>query len=219
MAATVQLTAKPRSGTGKGVARKLRASGWIPAVVYGHGEPARALMVEARAFERLLSHTALETTLVELTIEGVGAVRALVREVQRHPVRPEILHVDFYQVHRGERIRLDVPVRLVGKPQGVEVGGLLDHVLHTLHVECEADRIPEAIEVDVSGLGLGDSLHVRDLVPPEGVRVLTPVDETIATVLATAAAEAAEAEVAGGPELPEPEVIRRGRAEEEEAAE
>lgn len=218
MAATVQLTAKPRSGTGKQVTRKLRASGWTPAVVYGHGEPARALMVETRAMERLLGQTAWETALVELTIEGVGTVRALVREVQRHPVRSEILHVDFYQVHRGERIRLDVPVRLVGKPRGVEVGGLLDHVLHSLHVECEADRIPEAIEVDVTALDVGDSVHVRDITPPEGVRVLTPGEETIATVLATAAAEAAEA-AAEEEEVAQPEVIRRGRTEEAEGAE
>jgi large subunit ribosomal protein L25 len=220
MVANATLTAEPRSQRGKGGARKLRAAGRVPAVVYGHGEETRSLTVDAHELERLFAQIHKENTIINLKISGDRAeIRALVREVQAHPFRGDILHVDFYQIHAGERITVEVPIVLTGTPEGVKLGGMLQHALDGLEVRCLPDQIPNEIRVDVSQLGIGDSVHVGDLSVPEGVELLVDEERTVCSVIAPtvvtaeAPAEGAEPEAAAPAE---PEVIRRGKEEEEE---
>ncbi len=208
MAAT--LHARPRSERGKTAARALRREGRVPAVIYGHGEETRSLSVDSLELEKLLSSITVENTLIELSIEGGDSTRALIREVQWHPYKPQVLHLDFYQVHAGEKIHLPVPVRLHGTPLGVrEDGGVLQQVLHDLEVECLPRDIPEAIDVDVSELRIGDSVHVRDVSVPN-VRILNDEDLTICSVTPpTMVALPEETEEGEGVGDVEPELIRR----------
>jgi large subunit ribosomal protein L25 len=216
--AKASLSALPRDVSGKGASRKLRASGRVPAVVYGHGEDTRSVTVDAHQFDLLRHHVHVESTIIDLTIEGEPApVRALVRELQTHPVRNEVLHVDFYQIRAGEKLTVEVPIRLVGSAPGVKEGGLMQHTLVDLEVWCLPDSIPEAVEADVSGLDIGDSIHVSDLRLPEGVESLVDGDRTVCSVvpptfIAEPEEEEADEEI-GEPE--EPEVIGREREEDE----
>jgi large subunit ribosomal protein L25 len=186
MAENATLKAALRTETGKGAMRRLRREGRIPAVVYGRGEETRSLSLDAHEFEMLVKHHALDTTLVELSVEGAGRkggkVRTLVAEVQSHPYKPMVLHVDFQQIHAGERVTVQVPIRLNGTPAGVRAGGVLQHVLHDVEVECAVEEIPEAFDVDVSALEIGDGVHVSDLSVPEGVDVLVDETRTVCTV-------------------------------------
>lgn len=219
MAVTANLAARPRSETGKGVNRKLRASGRVPAVVYGHGEETRSLTVDAHELERLLATVRVESTLIELSIEGERApVRALVRELQTHPYREDVLHIDFYQIHAGEALTVEVPIRLVGASPGVRAGGIMQHALTELEIRCMPDQIPELLEVDVSALEIGDSIHVSDIALPEGIEVLVDAERSVCSVIppTVAAAEGEEAAPAEAVEA-EPEVIGRGKEAEEES--
>jgi large subunit ribosomal protein L25 len=219
MAVNATLTAQPRAENGKGVSRKLRASGRIPAVIYGHGEATRTLTVDAREFERLLATVRVENTLIDVSIEGERApVKALVREVQTHPSRGAVLHVDLYQIHAGETLTVEVPIVLVGQSPGVRAGGIMQHALTELEIECLPDRIPEVIEVDVSALQIGDSIHVGDIALPEGVEAQVDADRSICSVVPpTVAAPTPEEEAAAAAAAQaEPEVIGRGKESEEE---
>lgn len=219
MATNVTLSARKRTGGGKGAARKARAAGLVPAVVYGHGEETRAIMVDAHELERLFSRVHYENTLIKLEIEGEGEVKVLVREVQSHAFRNEVLHVDFYQIHANEKVTVDVPIRLHGNPPGVKSGGILQHVLTNLQLRCLPGEIPEQIDLDVSNLEIGGSVHVHELPLPAGVESEVEGDRVVVTlsppvVSAESAAEAAAATEAATPS--EPEVIRRGREGEED---
>lgn len=217
---TRTLTATPREGRGKGAARKLRGTGRIPGVVYGRHEDTRAVSVDAHELEVLFSRISVENTIIELSVEGEKeAVSALVREVQSHPYRNEVVHVDFYQVHAGEELEVDVPIRLEGVPAGVrEEGGVLDHVIHELTVRCLPSNIPNVLTLDVSAMEIGDSLHVSDLPLPEGVTSMIDGERTVCGVAAPrieeepAVEEGAELEgvVEGEEGAPEPEVIGKG---------
>ena len=211
------LTARPRSERGKNAARALRRSGRIPAVSYGHGEETRSLTVDALELEKLLGSISVENTLIELQVEGGDTSRALIREVQHHPFKPVVLHIDFYQVHAGERLTLQIPVRLVGTPVGVvDQGGVLDQVLYELDIECLPANIPATAELDVSGLDIGDSLRIRDIRLPD-VEILNDEDLTVCSVTAPTVVEAPEepeTELGIG-EIEEPELIR-DRAEDAE---
>ncbi|HEX2076459.1 MAG TPA: 50S ribosomal protein L25 [Longimicrobium sp.] len=213
MAQSATLKAALREGAGKGVARKLRAVGQVPAVLYGHGEKPRPLAVNAHDLGLLMSSVNVENTLVRLDIEGEGPQDVLVRDVQMHAYKPEVLHVDFFHVHAGEKVHVKIPVRLIGTPVGVHTdGGILDHVLYDLDVECLPGNIPDAVEIDVSALGLGESVRVGDVPKREGVKFLQDDDLPIASVVGSARAES---EAAAEEAPPEPEVVRGRRADEE----
>jgi large subunit ribosomal protein L25 len=213
------LTAEARQGGGKSAARALRRSGKVPAVVYGHGDETRPLAVDAHQLQKLLSSISVENTIIDLTIDGGKATPALIREVQYHPTRMDIIHLDFMQVHAGEKLTLTIPVRLHGNPRGVrDDGGVLQQVLHELQVECLPRNIPEGIDVEIGDLGIGDAIHIRDIEVPD-VRVLNDVDLTICsvtppTVTSLPEDEAAEDTVGGDVE---PELIRDRGAEEAES--
>lgn len=216
MAANASLKIQTRTGQGKGDARKLRAAGRVPAVVYGRGEETRHLTLDAHEVSRLFSHINVEATVITLQGDGGEPIRALVREVQSHPVRGDVIHLDFYQIHAGERVGVEVPIRLVGTAEGVKEGGVMDQVIYDLAITCLADQIPDAVEVDVSALHVGGSVHVRDLTVPSGVTIEVGGEQTVCVVTpptVAAATEVPEAEAGVGGEV-EPELIRdRGEGE------
>jgi len=212
--ASVQLNATPRSDVGKGVARSLRREGKVPAVIYGHAREPQPLAIDQRELDRLLSHIAAESTVIELSFDG-GTARTLIREIQRHPFKPQILHVDFQELVAGEKVTVDVPIVLLGVPEGVRAeGGILDQTMRELTIHVDPSNIPNHIDVDVSALGIGDSVHVSDLSLPEGVEVLDDEDSTICVVSAPrAVVEEAPAEVVAEAGAEEPEVIGKGKEE------
>jgi large subunit ribosomal protein L25 len=215
MAENATLKAAVRTETGKGAMRRLRREGRIPAVVYGRGEETRPLSVDAHDFEMLTKHHSLDTTIIELSIEGAGRkggrFRTLIAEVQSHPYKPQILHVDFQQIHAGERVTVQVPIRLHGTPAGVRAGGVLQHVLHDVELECAVEEIPESLDVDVSALGIGDSVHVSELAIPENVEILIDAERTVCTVAPPTVLEVPEEEEAAA----EPELVGAEEAEAE----
>jgi large subunit ribosomal protein L25 len=217
MTATANLGARQRDERGKNAARVLRRSGRVPAIVYGHGDENTSLSLDAFELTKLLSSISVANTLVDLEVEGGETLRTLIREVQWHPYKPAVLHVDFMQIHAGQKLTLNVPVRLVGTPAGVaNEGGVLDVVLHELHVECLPRDIPEVIEVDVSEMNIGDVLRVHDVSAPNAT-ILNDGELAICSVHAPTVAalpEAAEAEDTIGGEV-EPELVRKSRGDEE----
>ena len=202
-----KLAAENRSDAGKGAARRLRASGRVPAVLYGHGSKPEHLSVDARQFGQALRTDAGANVLLELRV-GSARHLALAKEIQRHPVRGDLIHVDFIQVRRGEKVHVQVPVHLVGEAPGVREGGIADQDLYQVNVEAEVTAVPEAVEADVSGLGLGDVLRVADLKAPGGAVILDDPEAPVVSVVAPAAEaepeaeEAAEGEGAEGGEAP-----------------
>src|SRR5881409_3946973 len=211
MAQIVSLTASTRRTTGKGAARQARFRGEIPAVIYGRGRETQSLAVEAKALEKALTGVEPASTIIELAVDG-KKTRALIREIQRHPVRPDVIHVDFYEIHADEKVKLKVPVHLVGTPEGVRNGGgVLDQVMREVEIEVLPEHIPERVELDVSALAIGHSRHVRDLQIPNAT-ILSGADLTIATVVPPRAEEVAPTPEATT-EVAEPELIRKVREE------
>ncbi|HXE58710.1 MAG TPA: 50S ribosomal protein L25 [Gemmatimonadales bacterium] len=217
MAQQVMLEAKTRGGTGKGAARALRRQGQVPAVIYGHGREPEALVIDDAALDRLLASISA-STIVDVAVDGRAPVKALIREVQRDPLRPaDVLHVDLYEVRADEKISVDVPVHLVGTPEGVRnFGGVLDQVLYTLTIRAYPADVPERIDLDVSRLNIGHVLHVSD-VTVERAEILNDPGAPVCSVVAPRTEEAA----APTPEeaTAEPELIRKPKAEEEAAEE
>ena len=219
--ATASLSATARSTAGKGAARALRREGSVPAVIYGHARQVQSLAVPTRDLEKLLDVISAGSTVVELTVDGKTS-RTLIREIQRHPFRKQILHVDFLELVAGEKIIVSIPIVLHGIPEGVRLGGgILDQVLRELEIEVDPSHIPNHLDLDVTDLIVGHSLHVRDLQIPTGVKVLADEDAPIALVQISRAAiedEAAVAATAAAEEaIPaEPELIRKTKDEEEE---
>src|SRR5213082_3510942 len=207
MAQIVSLAASPRTTTGQGAARQTRFRGNVPAVIYGHGR-------ETQALEKALTGVEPASTIIELAVDGMKT-RTLIREIQRHPVRPDIIHVDFYEIHAEEKVKLKVPVHLVGNPDGVRnAGGVLDQVTREVEIEVMPDNIPDRVELDVTALKIGDSLHVRDL-HIANATILTLADLTIATVVPPRAEEVAAPAPEAAAEVAEPELIRKVREDEE----
>ena len=214
--ATAQLSASPRTTVGKGAARTLRSAGQIPAVIYGHAREPLSLAIPAREVEKLLERVTAESTVIELTLAS-GVARTLIREVQRHPFKKQILHIDFQELVAGEKVSVNVPIVLTGTPDGVRLsGGILSQVMSELSIRVDPVNIPRRIEADVTHVVIGHSLHVSDLKVPEGVEILDEADATIAVVSApkveaepTPAAESAEPGA-------EPELIRKTKEEEGE---
>ena len=215
-----KLAAENRSDAGKGAARRLRASGRVPAVLYGHGTKPQHLSVDARQFGQALRTDAGVNVLISLEV-GPDEHLALAKEIQRHPVRGHLIHVDFIQVRRGEKVHVQVPVHLVGEAPGAREGGILDQDLYQVNVEAEVTAVPEAVDADVSGLGIGDVLRVADLKAPGGATILDDPEASVVSVVAPTveaepeAEEAEEGEAAEGAEAAAPE----GAGEDEDRSE
>ena len=213
MAKQVKLTAERRTAVGRSAVRKLKAQGAVPAIIYGAKDKPEALQVSRRDINALLSHAAGENILVELEIAGKNRL-ALVQEVQHSPVGGDVLHVDFHAVSMDEKIEAEVPLEPVGIANGVKnFGGLLEQSVRALEIECLPKDLPDKLTVDVSGLNIGDSIHVRDIPLPEGVRTRIHADLTVFSVLAPTVEEEPVAEVAAEGAAAGPEVIREKKEE------
>jgi len=221
MATQATLLATPRTRAGKGVARSLRRQGRIPAVIYGRGRDPEAIDVDTTSLTRLLAQIAAATTIVDVTVEGRTPVKALIREIQRNPVRPaDIIHLDLYEVHADQKVTIEVPVKLTGVPDGVKnFGGVLDQNMHDMSIRVMPANIPEHIDVDVSALAIGQSIHISDLPQQAGTyEIMNDPRQTICTVVAPRAEEVV-APVAEEIAPVEPELIRKVKPEEETEAE
>ena len=215
--ATLNLKGARREGVGKSVTRKLRQAGSIPAVYYGRGEAPVPLVVNLRDLEEVIEKAEGSNVIVDLKVEGLSGAekKALIREIQRDPVGGNILHLDLQHISLTERITVEVPVVLLGTPLGVkDGGGILEHLLREVEIECLPADIPSRLEVDVTALQIGDSLHVSDL-RAERVTIKTEADRAIAavvppTILEEVAPAAAEA-------VAEPELVKKKEGEEAEA--
>ncbi len=212
--ATASLSASARTGTGKGVARSLRRDGRVPAVIYGHARAPQSLSVDARELSRLLEKNSAETTVIELAVDGAMS-RTLIRDIQRHPVKRAIIHVDFQELVAGEKVSVNIPLVIVGTSIGVRLNaGILTQVMSELACRVDPANIPNRIEVDVTNVNIGGSVHVSDLTIPAGVEVMTGESDTVLTVSAPKTGD--ETPAAGGePAAGEPELIRKAKAEEE----
>jgi large subunit ribosomal protein L25 len=210
-----KLTAERRADHGKGVARKLRAAGRIPAVLYGHGQETQSLSVDAHDMFKVLHTSAGANVLVDLKVDTAEHL-VLPREIQRNHIRGTIVHVDFLVVSRTETIEVNVEIVDIGEAPGVKQGGVVDHHLREVLVECFPQDVPEHLEADVSGLDLNDVLHVSDLVAPKGVTILTNPEETVLAVIVPAVLKTeADLTIAGE----EPAVVEEPEAAEGEAVE
>jgi len=220
----IPLTGTRREKVGKGAARKMRAAGLIPAVLYGRGETPVAVHVSARDFE-LAVHRQGGNPIIGLSL-GDGEYNALIRDVQYDPITHEVIHLDFQHISLSEAIEVEVPIHLVGTAVGVkDAGGILEPILRALAVRCLPTAIPAFLELDVSSLNIGDSVHVSAISVPADVTVVTESDVTVATVVPPTVhveekpAEEAAAAAATEGEPTEPEVIAKGKKEEGEAEE
>ena len=218
MSNQVSLKATRRTATGRNAVKKVRAAQAVPAILYGRDTEPHPLQVERRAIDILLSHAVGENILVNLEIEdgAKGSNRlALINEVQRHPVNQTVVHVDFQTVSVNVKLVAEVVIEPVGEANGVKnFGGLLEQSLRSIEVECLPKDLPEIVRVDVSGLNVGDSLHVKDLPVLPGVEYAADPDVTVFLVSEPKTTDEAPAAAAEG--AAEPEVIREKKTEEGE---
>ncbi len=193
----VTLRAEPRSTTGKGSARQARRAGRVPAILYGRGIVPTPLAVDSKQIGHALHTEAGANVLVNLEVEGGRRYLTMVREVQRHPVRGHLLHVDFVNTARDVKTHAEVPLQITGESRGVREGGVIEHHLWELRVEALPTDIPSSLEADISHLAIGDHLRVADVTPPAGVDIVSEPDEIILSVVEPQAARgAAEGEAA-----------------------
>lgn len=216
--ATANLTATNRDESGKGAARSLRSSGKIPATIYGHKRKPQSLAIDTRELEKLLGSISAENTVIDLSVGGTSS-KTLIREIQRHPFKRQILHVDFQELVAGEKITVRVPIILVGVSEGVRLnGGVLDQTMRDLEVRVDPANIPNHIDVNIDHLQIGMSIHIEEIKLPEGVEVMGDKSSPVCVVSAPRAAieTVAPAEGEEGAAA-EPEVIRKAKADDEEA--
>src|SRR3954465_10099310 len=216
--ATANLNADPRTERGTGVARKLRQSGQVPAIIYGHSREPQSLAIDTRELEKLLERVAAASTVIELSIDGRSA-RTLIREIQRHPVKRSILHVDFQELVAGEKVTVSIPLVFIGSSEGVRGGGIRDQGMHPLEIRVDPSSIPNHVDVDVTPLVIGHSIHVRELNIPAGVEVPDDPDATARPVSPRRAWGAPVAGVAVVEAAAEPELIRKTKEGDEEGGE
>ena len=192
------LTARIRKSKGKGAAKKLRKMAQIPAVFYGPKTEPVMLAVDYPELERLLKQGSSDNVILDLQVQsdqGTETRKAMLKDLLIDPIKDIYLHADFYEISMDKEITVDVPIRLVNSPVGVTEGGILQHIKRELKISCLPGKMIDVLEMDVSGLDIGDSLHVEDIDLPEGILSLDDGDLTIATVAAPTIAEEAEEEV------------------------
>ena len=218
MATKHMLAAQSRTTKGKGAARTLRRQGRVPAVIYGHHREPTSLSVEATALDRLLTVDHGTRALLDISVDGKAPVKALIREIQRNPVRrQDIVHLDLYEVKADEKIIVKVPVHLTGTAEGVRNGGgILEHPVRELTVRVFPADIPERFEVDVTALGIGKTIHVSELSIPKA-EIMDDGALVVAAVVAPRVEEVV-AVVADAAVVAEPEVIKKGKADDEAEA-
>ena len=218
-----KLVAKPRVGKGSGEAGRLRRTGWFPAVVYGEGRPGVDIQLNEHDFVMMLRTHRSENMIVDLVVEGTEKpYKVMLKAMQHHPITGRVIHLDFYEVSMTRKIEIELPVKLVGVPTGVaNEGGILEHVLRALTVQCLPGDLIEEVELDVSALAVGKTLRVRDMkIDAAKYRVMDDPDQVIAAVAAPRTEEEEKAEADAAATAAGPEVLTEKKAEEgEEGAE
>jgi len=213
------LKVKERKETGTRKVNYLRKEGWIPGVLYGHGEKSKLIMIKEDELKNVLRKMHSEATLLSLDYEG-KKLRVLMREISRNPLTEKLLHVDFQHIHENEEINVHVIIEYQGKPKGVEEGGVVNIEHRDLMVKCLPKDIPEKIIVDVSPLEMGQSIHISDLNIPEGVKVEEDPSATVVNILSPrkiVEVTPVEEEIPTGEETTEePEVIKKAESEKTE---
>jgi large subunit ribosomal protein L25 len=218
-----KLKAEKRDGVGKGVARKLRAAGQVPAVLYGSDLKPVHLAVNGLELWHALHTDAGANVLIDLKVDG-DSFLTMPREVQRDHLKGTLIHVDFLRIRKDVAIEVDVPIHLVGESHGVKEGGVVEHHLWNLRIQCLPMQVPESIEADVTPLGINEALHVSDIKVPGNVTVLTPPEEAVVSIVPPPVMElpeeVAEEELAelAEAELAEAEAAAEGEAPEEGGA-
>lgn len=218
----IALTAQFREKAGKGVARSLRRNQMIPAVLYSHGA-SMPIAMGGKEIMRIINTEGGEHALINLKLDGAkGAAErmALIKDYQVDPIKGGLIHVDLMEVAMNEKVKLSVAVHVSGAAAGVKEGGILQHGVRDLDVECLPHQIPDYLEVDISNLKINESLHVRDIKAPEGIKILTDADATVATIQPPISDAKLEAMLAAAPavETGEPELVKKPKKEGEAAA-
>lgn len=214
MSDQLTISAEPRERAGKGASRALRREGRVPAVIYGDKKEAQTIHVEARALNKLLGTGHFMNSLVQVEVNGVKT-RTLPKDVAFDPVTDRPLHVDFFRLAKGAKVQVNIPVVFVNEEAspGLKRGGVMNVVRHELDLMCDADHIPDQIEIDVTGLEIGDSIHISNITLPDGAEsAITDRDFTIAGVTAPSALKSSDDEA-------EEEAAAAEEAEEGETAE
>jgi large subunit ribosomal protein L25 len=205
------LQAERRGDAGKGVARKLRAAGRVPGVLYGHGMEPIALHVSSQDLLHLFHSATGTNVLVDLEIDGSKHL-ALPREVQRDHIHSRYLHIDFLAVRSDEMVKVTVEVHEVGDAPGVKLGGVVEHHLREVELECLPGNVPDSLEADISNLELGDMLKVADITMPEGVTILTDLDSAVISIITPAALRTEADLTLPGEEAVAPEAVPEAEA-------
>jgi large subunit ribosomal protein L25 len=215
----ITIVAEPRDLRGKNEARRLRARGLAPAVIYGAGKDSQAVAVNPKDVNKILHSATGHNTLFNVQTNGDSALVMIV-DWQRHPLRENLLHLDLKRIDPNQRLRVKVPVATTGEPRGVkEQGGIFEILTREVEVECLPDEIPDAFRVDVTGMMLGENLRAGELKMEGSVKLMVAADLVVAHVVAPRAAATTDATAeAAAPATAEPEVIKKGKKEEEGAA-
>lgn len=213
---------KERKELGTREVKHLRKEGWIPGIIYGHGEKSKPIMIKEEELTDVLHNLHSEATLLDLDYEG-KKLQVLIRDVTRNPLTEKLLHVDFQHIHENEEVNVHVIIEFQGRPKGVEEGGILNIEHRDLIIRCLPKDIPEKIVVEVTDLEIGDSIHIKNLQIPEGVKVEDDPSSTVVNILSPRKlieVKPAEEEIPIGEEAEEPEVItKEEEAEKEEGTE
>jgi len=224
--AEIVVSAKTRTDRGKNAARRLRREGLVPGVVYGGKGENVAVAVDPKALQRVLRSEAGRNSILKLDIANAGSTNAILKSWQVDPIREKFLHADFYRIAMDVAIRVTIPIHVTGEARGVKVdAGILELIMREIEVECLPGDIPERIDVDVTDLGINGALRISDLAAPAKVKILEDADQVVVHVVsvkeevaaAPGAAAPVEGEVAAAPA--EPEVMKKGKKEEEAPAE
>lgn len=211
MEATIKV--KERMESGSACARRMRRDGWVPGVIYGGSDAARSIALPAHEFEQMLHRHASEHMMIRIQIEGGAEESVLLKEVQHNPLTGGAVHVDLQKVAMNKSLRVEVPVELIGEAAGVKQGGVLEHLVHELEIECLPADIPEEIKVDVSVLGIGDMLTVGDISVAGGkIKILADDEIGVAMVAAPKTTDETAEEAEEGA-VAEPEVIKEKKDE------
>ena len=215
MAEEFSLQAKPREATGKGAGRRLRAVGRVPAVVYGLARPCMNVSVDAHDLEYLMVRAG-EHVMISLEIgENGSSEHVVLRDSQRDPVTDYLVHADFHRIDPNRPMHIEVPIAPVGVAVGTKEGGLLERLVRTVEVRCLPVNMPARLEIDVSEIRIGHSLHINEVTPPEDVEILTSPETALFTVLAPRKVDEVEV-VAAEAEEAEPELVTKEKEEEKE---
>lgn len=201
MATKTTLKAAPRARTGSGRLNQMRREGWLPSVIYGRGAENKNLKVDAKTFAEVIAHSSSENIVVNLEVEGEGTRLAFLQAIQHDPISGAALHADFLAIDSKTEITAHIPAHLNGEAPGAKAGGVIEQYVHAIEITCLPDDLPETIEINISKMELGDSLHIGEIQYPKGVKPTHASDVVIVHIgrAGSGAEEAASAEGAATP--------------------